>query len=468
MKILRGDTSASLGKGWIVVALFALAVAFLGGSSRPDAIQTVALRSMAALFLIPIIYYYSADRMRPVKVPLVLLALLGGWMAIQIIPLPPGLWRSLPGTDPVAELSGLLGLAETWRPISFVPVRTLNALASLVVPLVALALPVALGLHRSTVLIFVVIVGLSCAILGAFQLTGGAGSPLYFYEYVNRGSPTGFLANRNHSAVLLSLALVTTAYLLVDNRRRKFQLWQKFCLGGAFLAILTIALISGSRAGLITGLVALAACGLLFFLKNRETQSSRDQGPGRSSPPYRSMAVGGVVLALLVFALFLAFGRIPAIDRLVDGGPWEDMRWSVLPTLWEMMKTYALFGAGFGSFEEVYHIYEPTELLLPNYLNMAHNDWAQLVIEGGLPAILILGAFFLWMAKSMGEMGAASRQERFRLVYWVSVFAIISIGSLADYPLRAPLFQAVAMWLVGCFALELKSLRNLAKTDRRA
>lgn len=460
MKILGGEERSLSNKGLIVVAMFALTVAFLGGSSRPDALQTVALRPIAALFLIPVLYYFRFELVRHIRTPLILLLLLGLWMAIQIAPLPPAVWQSLPGTAPVTELSAALGVTDAWRPISFVPFRTLNALGSLLVPLTALLLPIIFGLRQSTILLAVVAVGLFCALLGMFQLAGGTDSPLYYYEFSNRGTPVGFLANRNHAAVLLSLALVTIAYLISNPGKRYLPAWQKICLGGSFFAILTVALISGSRAGLVTGLIALAASFVLFFLNNRRSIAPLTGAKLGRFARFKTVPFVAILLTLLIAAAFLAFGRVAALDRMVDGGPWDDLRWSVMPTLVEMMRTYFVFGSGFGSFEEVYHIYEPTELLLPSYLNMAHNDWAQLVIEGGLPSLALLGAFLAWAGRSIYVFWTSSANSKSRAVYWAAAFVIIAFGSLADYPLRAPLFQAMTMWLIAAFCLDVASLQT--------
>lgn len=459
MKILRGEDRSTSNKGLIVVALFALAVAFLGGSSRPDAMQTVALRPIAALFLVPVLYYFRFELFRHIRTPLILLLLLGLWMAIQIIPLPPALWQSLPGTGPVIELSAALGVTDVWRPISFVPFRTLNAFASLLVPLAALLLPIIFGLHRSTILLGVVAVSLLCALLGVFQLAGGAESPLYYYEHSNRGTAIGFLANRNHAAVLLSLALLTIAYLTSNPGQRYFPVWQKICLGGSFFVILTVALISGSRAGLVTGLIALAASFALFFFKDRPFKVPLKGMKLERFGYFKSVPFVAILSTLLIAAAFLAFGRIPALDRMVDSGSWDDLRWSLIPTLLEMMRTYYVFGSGFGSFEEVHHIYEPTALLLPSYVNMAHNDWAQLVIEGGLPALAILGAFLIWAGRSIYVIWTSPAHGKSHAIYWIAIFAIIAFGSFADYPLRAPLFQVMTMWLIAAFCLDVGSVR---------
>ena len=132
-----------------------------------------------------------------------------------------------------------------------------------------------------------------------------------------------------------------------------------------------------------------------------------------------------------------------------------DLRWSLWPVIAAMIATHWGLGTGFGSFEQVYKIYEPSELLMPHYVNQAHNDWAQFVIEGGIPGVLILIALFVWMACAIARI-AAKNLVNVNALFWVSIFAIIGVASLVDYPLRTPLFQVVAIWLLVALSRDMR------------
>ena len=112
-----------------------------------------------------------------------------------------------------------------------------------------------------------------------------------------------------------------------------------------------------------------------------------------------------------------------------------------------MLEGQWALGVGFGSFEQVYHIYEPSELLMPSYVNQAHNDWAQFTIEGGVLAGLLLTGLLVWMVRAIGTM-LLHRTRRVDAIFWMSIFAIVAAASLVDYPLRTPLFQLVTVWLL--------------------
>src|SRR5690606_13196271 len=107
------------------------------------------------------------------------------------------------------------------------------------------------------------------------------------------------------------------------------------------------------------------------------------------------------------------FSRALAFDRLFSGDNVEELRGQLVPTLTKMLTDYFPWGSGFGSFEYVYRIYEPLELLRPAYLNQAHNDWLQFPIEGGLPAILIAAVAAIWAALQSISLFKNWRRSRY-------------------------------------------------------
>lgn len=462
MKIIRSENPAAIRHGWVFLALLALVVAALGGSSRPDAPQLVGLRPLAALFLVPAIYWIDRSKLRDIRTPFILLVVLVAWMAIQLIPLPPGLWQALPGREPLAELGAAVGITDVWRPISMVPVRTLNALASLVVPVAGLLLAAATGVSRRTLLLLLIAIGVLNAMLGILQVTGGNAAALYFYQITNFGSPVGFFANHNHSAVMSALTLVLIAYCATTPELAFHGSMPRIGFAILFLIVLVTALIGGSRAGLLTTFVALGVSTAMLAIEIRRVRRQRKRITEASQPNARPVIVLGSALAALgvMIAIFALSDRIPALDRIATSGTFDDLRWGLLPTLREMIVTYGLFGSGFGSFEEVYHIHEPDSLMISSYVNMAHNDWAQLIIEGGVPAVLLVVALCAWLARSLGAVLGGGAAGVARMLFWLSVAGILLFASLVDYPLRTPLFQLSAVWLVAIFAFERSTYRE--------
>ena len=435
---------------WVWLVLFALVVAFLGGSSRPDIPQIAVLRPLVALFLIPALYYLSLADLGRAKALVWLTALLLAWMVIQLIPLPPSLWQALPGREVVANLDRVLAIEDTWRPISLVPSRGWNALASLIVPVTALLLALAMRAKARLLLIMIAFFGVVDAVLGLLQVISGRSSFLYYYAITNRGSPVGIFANENHSAVFSAVALLVIAYLGLTSREQRDQAWLRLAYGPLLAVVMLSIIVSGSRAGFAMGSVALAVTCIMAWLTISQQEQARKTGTLQTwllSHPKIVLGAFGVVIAVVIGA-FVGMDRASGFDDVFNKNAFEDLRWSLFPILRQMAGTYWGLGSGFGSFEEVYHIYEPTSILLPSYVNQAHNDWLQIVIEGGLPALMVLALLLLWIVKSLfGWIGGVGRDAK-QLLMFGFAFAIIAGSSLVDYPLRAPVFQAIAVWLL--------------------
>jgi len=424
-------------------------VALLGGSSRYDPVQIAALRPLCALMMIPALYWLNGADLRRGLGPSLLLGLFASWVAIQLVPLPPSIWENLPDRRTIAEIDQLAGLTDVWRPLSMAPFRGLNALASLIVPVTALAL--ALGFKATSRQLFLLIVGIGLidASLGLLQVMGGSRSPLYLFPIASSGAAPGIFANENHSAVFSAIVLLVIARLGLTSRAIKEPAWLRLGYVAAFMVISLALLVSGSRAGLLAGLIAVCCAAFLIWQASapQTIKSGPARGEGLVSHRFALPALVGSI-ALLVVA-FVWAERTPAFRDLFEANAFEDLRWALWPTLQGMMKAHWILGSGIGSFDAVYHIYEPTGLLLPLYVNQAHNDWAQVVIEGGLPAIGILAGLSLWMAMALKDLRKNKRSHALpELVFWIAVLALIGAASIVDYPLRTPVFQAVFVWLL--------------------
>jgi O-antigen ligase len=119
-----------------------------------------------------------------------------------------------------------------------------------------------------------------------------------------------------------------------------------------------------------------------------------------------------------------------------------------------MAKTYFPFGAGFGSFDSVFRAFEPTQTLSTFYMNQAHNDLIQIIIEGGVLAALAAIVFSLWFAgRAWSLWWYKIRSPADLLGRTGSVIALLLLlSSAVDYPLRTPAL-AVLMAISCCWML---------------
>lgn len=451
-----GDRAEKLELHWAWLGVFILALALCGGSSRPDAIQSVLLQPIAALLLIPSIVNVRSRDLKRGKALCIFFATLSVWMALQLVPLPPGLWSRLPSRDVISEIDKFAGIDGIWRPISLTPFRGLDSLLGMIVPISALLLALAMRCSSRLLLISIVAIGLINAAFGMLQVVGGAQSMFYHYAYTLKGVPAGIFANENHSSVFSAIVLLIVTRLALDQRNERFPSWMRFLLAPSFILILLSALLTGSRAGFAATLAALGTSLVMIWLAKAPSLTAQNRKV--NVPIWRrpvGITLGSCVIAIfLIMIVLLWFERIPAIDEFVKRGSFEDIRWSFFPIVITMASEYWFVGTGFGSFDAVYHLYEPTALLFPVYLNQAHNDWLQVVVEGGLPSIIIFVGILMWIIRAVLLSGGRTRLGRERLIFWVVSLAIIGVASFVDYPLRTPAFQVAAVWLLLCLSAD--------------
>ena len=78
-----------------------------------------------------------------------------------------------------------------------------------------------------------------------------------------------------------------------------------------------------------------------------------------------------------------------------------------------------------------YPSYKRTEMIFHNYINHAHNDYLELLFEGGLPAGPLLLAFVWLLASRIVETLGSQRHMAAALA-----LVFVLVHSLVDYPLR--------------------------------
>jgi O-antigen ligase len=226
----------------------------------------------------------------------------------------------------------------------------------------------------------------------------------------------------------------------LDPRYRNILLFSSGLI--IFLSII----INGSRTGFLCGGLALFTSLMIIYCK-AEIMKRR--------PVIRTHKLGSVMIAALGFLLsgflvflFFASDRLPAFSRVIEMDSMADLRARAMPTLFDMIGTYWPFGAGFGTFDKLYYIHEPNELLMPSYFNQAHNDWLQIIIEGGALAAIMILAGLIWYVFSVYKLYVASSKNMTHLLFWFGSLAILSIASAVDYPMRTPIFGVVIIWLL--------------------
>lgn len=442
------STVDETGRASVFVVLILL-IFLMGGSSRGDVVLLVVLRPVAALFAAYAAATISLSELQRVRVPLAFLGSLALLISLQLVALPPSIWMALPERQLIAELSRQIGMENVWRPLAMSPEGARNALFSLLVPLAVLLNFARLTeRQRGLVLPLFWLLAMLSVLLGALQLVGQNDGPLYFYQWTNGTLPVGFFANRNHQALFVATGIVTGSVVLVMAQRRELPRFVGAIAAMTFVLFPPFLLAVGSRAGLVIGAAMFVPAAFIAwrgFLQDRY----RAAEPSRKKH-MTALAVVGVTAVAGLFAYLLTLSRSLAFSRLTTQSINEDLRARVLPTVIDMVESQFPVGAGFGGFDSSYRQIEPDSLLMPSYLNHAHNDWLEFALEGGALGLVILAAFIVWLALRLASMWRqTSIALQLQAVACAGIALAFAAGSVVDYPLRVPAGMALFACVVG-------------------
>lgn len=362
----------------------------------------------------------------------------------QLLPMPEALWLAAPARVQIAAELGAAGLEPATR-ASLVPLATERALLWLL-PAVALFLSVLQFdlVQRRRLLQLLLALAVLAVVLGIAQLAGGPDSALRLYTITNPSEAVGFFANRNHYAGLLAMALplvlIGGAASLDQHAGDGTQPLRLLAgIGLAALLILGIAL-ARSRAGLFLGMLAivLSVPAVLALRRQRGT---------------RRILVLAVTVGLVLSVQFALFG----ILQRFEADPLEDGRFRYVAVATQVAAQQAPWGTGLGGFRAAF---EAADLAAADtaYVNHAHNDYAELWLEGGLPAavlalpLALAFGFAGWRAWRRRDEEARGRlAQALQRASWIMLLLVL-LHAIVDYPLRTSAHLAVFGLLAACLS----------------
>lgn len=439
---LRDGFRPSLSSVLFLFVMVALLIG--GGASRADVLGQVIVRLVASVALVAAIMLGprpAIDGVLPVALLLgaaILLAFL------QMLPLPPSIWQSLPGRALFGDALGVAP-AQPWRPLAIVPGAAFNALGSLIVPASVLVLiTMAPARERQYLCGFLLVTILAGACLAFAQLSaGGMDNPL-INETVKQVS--GNFANRNHFALFLAIGCLIAPVWGFNGTSSSIV---RGIIGLSLLTLFELLiLIIGSRSGLGMGVISFLIA--MFLIKDRFYLIAR------KLPKRVVLIILGIAIAMVATVIVAAIkvNRAIALDRLFSTDLGEDMRSRSLPVLRAMIVEYFPAGSGLGSFDSVFRIHEPLSLLKLTYFNHAHNDFLEVVLTAGLPGLLLLAAAIGWWAIASVRAWRAAPSRRITLArLGAAMLLLVLFASAFDYPARTPMVMAIivvaGVWLGG-------------------
>jgi O-antigen ligase len=204
--------------------------------------------------------------------------------------------------------------------------------------------------------------------------------------------------------------------------------------------------LSGSRGGMLSFVLEIVVFATLTLVQRRN--------------PRVALGVAAVCVLVLVFLVFL--GKVQVLGRLGNLGP--DMRLKITRDCLRMFSHRPVLGWGLGTFPTVYPGYRSFYTNL--FVNEAHNDYAQLLVETGLLGFGLM----LWFLIRLYKYGLpTSRRWEFKWDGAVSLAALLGctgllLHSFVDFNLQIP--ANAAMFYVLCGLAATRPLAKLSKRGR--
>lgn len=414
------------------------------GSNRPLAMACIGIAAnmllllWIALCLMGWVRWPEWQAPLPWVLPLWLAWLL--WQVLSLVPLP---LASIAALNPlIADHKKLLGIDPA--PLSLVPGNTVNRLL-LSEAYFALFLSTWLLAgsrnRQRWVLQVLVVSGAAQALYGSLMLIGGWSLGAFGQTKIAYlDSATGTFINRNHLAGYLELCGAAAFGLLwMDlggpsrmHWRARLRAWLNLFFSNklfnrVLMAVMVIGLVlTRSRMGNIAFFVGLAAAGLLVLLLHERRHFLR----------------GLLLLASLAAVDLGIISRWYGLDALrdrIEGTHIEtDARGAAFPEFLPVLRDFWTTGAGAGSFARVFPQYQSSAVA--GYWDHAHNDYAEILIETGLPGGMLLGLIALSVfAHALGVL--RRRRERQRIgVALAGVMALtcLALHGVFDFNLQIP------------------------------
>lgn len=388
-----------------------------GGVTGIGATALIGVLTMILLFAgilnnIPLTLATAAPSARIVLIGVIVLPLL------QLVPLPPTVWQQLPGQDLRLEAYTLIGIVNTWQPLSLTPANTVYT-AIMAIAFVTLTL-VLMTVSRETqmVLLRLILVTIGVGLLvGVAQVASGGGA-MRVRDQADHGALIGFFSNKNHMALILAASLPMVALLsgAYDRHRNRIS----WIFVGYWVLCIFAVLMTNSRAGVLLSLLATVLIGI---------RTLRDQP--------RRYLIGGSVLVLGLAAFVTTLPQVDALfDRFNTVG--DDLRWRFAWQSLPLLQEYWLAGSGSGSFSRLYAVHEQLAWVKPTFVNHLHDDFYQVAIEQGLAGVLLL-ALTVFSLISSGARAWLSDPARHNAIFCSGTIVLLfALHSIVDYPLRRP------------------------------
>jgi len=285
------------------------------------------------------------------------------------------------------------------------------------------------------------------AIYGLAALVITPNMVLWAPKLAYRGSLTATFINHNTAATFVGAGVIlwfcfafssllsfrfSSIRLLLLARSNENLAFKIITRSAAALACFFALLLTGSRGGLICASLGLLVA-IILMVAN-----------GRKLTFWRVALFSGLALAIVVILL----GRT---SRIGSQGLFDDARWSVYGFCLEAIRQRPLFGAGLGTFADLFPSLRADDFYSWGVWESAHSTILEIAVEMGLPvlaAIVIAATASLFI---LGRAAAKSEGRSRRLLAAITGIAVLSyLHSTIDFSLQIPGYFILFGILLGC------------------
>lgn len=488
MKRIR-DKLQGIARGTVVAAV--VLSPWLFGSAEPWAYLLICM--LVGVGVAAWLLALVSDPQAGLRAPLLTLALgaLLAFVLLQLLPLPSGLVKVVSPLSAEAQLTRIqlfeeIGAGEflpsdlkdnaRWATISASAAATRRSfclLAAYVGVFLVLANAFTEWKQVRKAATVIVVSSFAMAVLGIVHKFSGSRDIFWFHTPRFGGAIFGPFTNPNHYAAYMNMAFGLTLGLLLAASRttelRALRTWREklawlstrkasriTLLGFAAVLMGASVCVSLSRGGITSLAASLGIVGVFVAL--------------RGAVPNRGRVVAAV--ALLVVAAVVWLGWEPVVKELgtlADIDPVSDSRTETTRATLRVFGTSPIFGTGFGSFQHVFPKFQSASIQFGRWLH-AHNDYAQLLAEGGMVGALLAalaGVFFIRTVRT--QFSKATNGARLFAGGLTVGLVAIALHSFVDYSLHKPANAFLLATLCGMSvaAVHLRTERKRRRSVKR-
>lgn len=376
-------------------------------------------------------------------------------LILQILPLPRFLIILLSPHHQVLY-SQLQSNSTFWGTFSLVPAETIAFLARNGVLFLFLLALLKLRLEKSEMVRLIQHLVLSTTaqvLFGVLKLANGNRNFFLFFYPDESGAYssflTGTLGNPDHFSFWLQMTLPLAIMLLLlrlkametrQTIRQRLISVINAERGVWLMAIPPLILgagiiLSGCRAGMLAMVISFLVFSQLTYYYRRSRVIRKK---------LKIIFIGFTLIALFIGVQQTWF-KILATSDHISGSSGRFLRW---PNTLAMFKDFPLLGTGFGTYRFSFYLYDTD--VSGRWSTHAHNDYLEILSDGGLVGLGLFMALFFVLGYSILRLWLDRRHPEMKMIGigLISAFTAVIIHSFFDFSLRIPSNSMVFVILI--------------------